>query len=275
MKLNAKLGFIREHPDPVVFPENKYNVVSSLIYKINTMQYDYGLNSSTIYINSLNEVYINNTNFTKFESTQYGFFIQRLLDIKSEQDIDDLFLSFGKGWLEYIDILDGPYMRTYNNYEYFIRYYAFAFGTEKIQHYDVIETILEYIEKSQSILSKEHNPNVFDKLIKLGMRLIKLFNPFQSMKLIQLYYFYGLEDIANIILKVFMKKLGKESKRFYDANNINYLQKAVQLMVDLERVRINVADVYLYDNISLEDRILELRIHMNKIKKEIKLLEVD
>ncbi|HGG3921057.1 TPA: hypothetical protein ACJGGU_004608, partial [Salmonella enterica subsp. enterica serovar Java] len=140
------------------------------------------------------------------------YFAEKLRDVKNKLFIDDLFILLGSGGVEFIDFLDGPFIRTYNNYNYFVRYYAFAFGTDDIKHFEVIGTILEYIEKTKVLVDKGVGAKLINKAICLGLKLIEMFNPIQSMKVIQLYYFYGLGNIADHISNIYFNRLSKRFK---------------------------------------------------------------
>ncbi|EAV0072288.1 hypothetical protein EPJ98_24130, partial [Salmonella enterica] len=70
-------------------------------------------------------------------------------------------------------------------------------------------------------------------------------------------------------------RLSKRFKKFYEANNISYIKKAVELMIDLERVRINISDIYLNSYNNLNEEVEKLRSYMSKLQKKIVKLEVD
>lgn len=266
MKLNKELGFIREYPDPVNFPESKISEISFFIYQelINGLRNYF--KSSSFYINKDGVIFIDNILLTNKNNPVY-YFAEKLRDVKNKLFIDDLFILLGSGGVEFIDFLDGPFIRTYNNYNYFVRYYAFAFGTDHIKHFEVIGTILEYIEKTKVLVDKGVGAKLINKAICLGLKLIEMFNPIQSMKVIQLYYFYGLGNIADHISNIYFNRLSKRFKKFYEANNISYIKKAVELMIDLERVRINISDIYLNSYNNLKEEVEKLRSYMSKLQK--------
>ncbi|WP_426817046.1 hypothetical protein ACP3TC_18855 [Winslowiella sp. 2C04] len=154
MKLSKELGFIRECPGPVSLPDNKLEIISEVILSIFNSRFLYQdylkYESASIFINENNQMYRNNLLISELSA---DYFIRRVLDVKKTLEISDLFLCFGRGGIEYIDIMDGPFIRTYNNYGYFMRYFAFAFWSGEYQHFDVMDSIFLYIQKSRMILS--------------------------------------------------------------------------------------------------------------------------
>ncbi|EAO5644345.1 hypothetical protein LXS72_004334 [Salmonella enterica] len=276
MKLSKELGFIRECPDPVSLPDNKLGIISEVILNIFNSGFLYEDNlkyeSASIFINENNQMYRNNLLISEFSA---DYFIRRVLDVKKTLDISDLFLCFGRGGIEYIDIMDGPFIRTYNNYGYFMRYFAFTFWSGEFQHFDVMDSIFLYIQKSRMILFDKCITDKNNEMIILGYELLLKFNPIQSMKIVQLYYFYELESIADVILNKLFERIESEFSIFFNANNIFYLKRCVKLMIDLERVRINIANIYTKCCNGNVDNGKKLQLYINEIKDKMYLIEVE
>ncbi|EKG3969987.1 hypothetical protein L8P35_14235 [Enterobacter cloacae] len=276
MKLSKELGFIRECPDPVSLPEHKLQFITEKIYELLDTSFLYKDNLkyalSSIFVSSDNKFYINNS---KLPNSKNDFFVNSVLDIKNNIAVDYLFLSFGRGRLEYIDIFDGPYIKAYNNYGYFMRYYAFCFWSEDFKHFDVMDIILLYIKKARMISFEKCSIKMNKEIILLGYKLLVKFNSIQAMKLVQLFYFYELESIADKIMEKLFGRIKKENNVFFNANNVFYLQQCIKSMIDLERVRINVANIYMKNEKVVDLGVNELLKHFNKIKREIDSIEVD
>ncbi|MDF7680699.1 hypothetical protein PT300_08930 [Enterobacteriaceae bacterium ESL0689] len=113
------------------------------------------------------------------------------------------------------------------------------------------------------------------EIILLGYNLLVKFNSIQAMKLVQLFYFYELESIADKIMEKLFQRIKKKNNVFFNANNVFYLQQCIKSMIDLERVRINVADIYMKNEKEVGLGVNELLKHFNKIKMEIDSIEVD
>ncbi|HHR4101765.1 TPA: hypothetical protein ACS50F_003400 [Salmonella enterica] len=276
MKLSKELGFIRECPDPVSFPEHKLQIITEKIYELLDTSFLYKDNLkyalSSVFVSIDNKFYINNS---KLPNNKSDFFVNSVLDIKNNIAVDYLFLSFGRGRLEYIDIFDGPYIKAYNNYGYFMRYYAFCFWSGDFKHFDVMDIILLYIKKARIISFEKCSIKMNKEIILLGYKLLVKFNSIQAMKLVQLFYFYELESIADKIMEKLFERIKKKNNVFFNANNVFYLQQCIKSMIDLERVRINVANIYMKNEKLVDLGVNELVKHFNKIKREIDSIEVD
>ncbi|WP_427003710.1 hypothetical protein [Pantoea eucrina] len=266
MKEMPSLGFIREFPDPVTHLEKEKSIISNLIYShiIRTDFYyakrKYG--NSSVFIGLDNSVYVGNNRIKK---KCYDWVIKSLLRKKEEMDVGNIFVSISHNEIECIDFLDGPYIKAYNNVGYFARYYSFAFCTDYIKHSEIIEGILDFIIKAKGIQNEDED-NIL-KASKIGLRLICKFNPIQSLKVIQLYYFYELDRIANIILKNFIHLLKKEYRDFYDNNSIPYIITVVKSLIDLERVRLKSIDSYIGYYFDKKDGIDKMINDFRKQKK--------
>lgn len=276
MKLSKELGFIRECPDPVSLPEHKLQIITETIYGLLNSCFLYQDNLkyelSSVFLRGDDGIYRNNI---KVPRNKTDFFTNTLIDLKNKIAVDHLFLNFGRGRLEYIDIFDGPYIKAYNNYGYFMRYYAFCFWSGDIKHFEVMDIILLYIKKARIICSENCSIKMNREIIHLGYNLLVKFNPVQAMKIIQLFYFYELESIADKILKKFFERIKNKNNAFFNANNVFYLQQCIKSMIDLERVRINMTDIYMRYEKQVGLGANELLKNFKKAKEKIDSIEID
>lgn len=189
-----------------------------------------------IFIDELNNVYFGND---IYKQVRLEGVIKKLLEIKNKYNKANVYLNLDSGNLVNVDFLNGPYVKLYDHIHYVMWYFSFIFDKSQNEYIRFGELISDLIGELKGDNFDITNKNHCQIVAEWISEFLRLLHPINALKLIQFFNYHDLYELTKPILDKYIKYCKENFKAWVDINNIKYIETCTNLLIDLERCKIN------------------------------------